>query len=99
MTTYADTATLMNSSTFRDAVTVAVAKFSAYILAESPTVPYHNQRAQWAKGAYLSPAGVGSSLLAAIAWDPSIQSGLPTPPSDTVLQAATEAVCNIAMAF
>ncbi len=98
MATYAETANLVNSSTFRDAVTVAVAKYAAYILNEGAGVAYHNQRVQWAKPAYQNPGGVAGGLLAAIALDSNIQSNMPTP-SDAQIQAATEVAVNTTMAF
>lgn len=99
MATYSEIATLMNSSTFRDAVTVAVAKYAAYILAENATaVQNHNQRAAWAKSAYQSPGATSSGLLTAVALDPNVQAAIPTP-NDATVQSATEAAVNTTMAF
>lgn len=99
MATYADIATLMNSSAFRDAVTIAVVKYASFILNESAGVANHNQRAAWAKNAYQSPGGVGGSLLAAVAWDSNVQATAPAVPADSVIQSATENAINTTMAF
>lgn len=98
MATYADTATLKNSSTFRDAVTIAVAKYASYILNEGAGVQFHNQRAAWAKGAYVSPDGVAGGLLAVIALDSNVQAAIPTV-SDATIQSATENAINTTMGF
>src|SRR4051812_6551169 len=98
MASYADTATLRNSSAFRDRVEIAVVFYSRYILGEDPGTALHNVRVNWAKGAFQNPSAVASGLMNAVALDGTIQSVMGAA-TDAQVQSATETVINTILSF
>lgn len=98
MATYAQLATLRNSSAFRDRVELAVVFYARYIISEDPATPLHNVRANWAKNAFQNPSGVSNGLLNAVALDGTIGNVLDAA-TDGQVQSATEAVINTILSF
>lgn len=98
MATYAQLATLRNTSAFRDRVELAVVFYARFIIGESPATPLHNTRANWAKSAFQNPSAVAGGLLNAVALDATIASVLDAA-TDAQMQSATETVINTILSF
>lgn len=98
MATYAELATLRNSSAFRDRVELAVTFYARYILGEAENTPLHKTRVNWAKPAFTNPSGVASGLMNAVVLDGTIGDVLGSA-TDAQVQSATEAVINTILNF
>lgn len=98
MGTYAQVATLINSSDFQDRVKIAVAFFAQYILNEGTGVTNHERRAAWARSAFLNPGGSSAGLLTSVALDNTIRTNLASS-TDAQIQTATEYVVSLILNF
>lgn len=92
---YSALATLRNTSTFQDRVTLAVAFYARYLLGQASSTPIPNNKVSWARNAFQNPAGAASGLYTIIALDGTISdSAVLSNATDAQVQSATEAAVN-----
>jgi len=92
MATYAELFQLTLDATLVQRMTIAVAVAADLVRAESADVPYHSERAAWAKRAMLNPDGMARQMLIlALAQNKTLAASVIASVDDAALQTATNA--------
>lgn len=92
--TYQTYAALASNPLFLHRVAIAVARFTAYILGESPSVPNHNARYKWALIAATVTSAVAQSISNAVVLDEGVSTNLMSS-TDAEIQASVEAQISL----
>jgi hypothetical protein len=87
---YADLATVAADPLFLRRVGIAVAKFAAYVLGESPSVANHATRYRWAQSAIVNSSGIAAAIAMSVVLDSNVQAALMAS-TDAQIQAGVEA--------
>ena len=87
---YVDLSAIAGDPLFLRRVTVAVAKFAAYILGEAPSVPNHATRYRWAQTAIVNASGVAGAIATSVVLDNNVQAALMAS-TDAQIQSGVEA--------